>query len=307
VSKSAVSGQQSAVSEYRKRLIMGALMALLAAGVLLADGYLAGWLGGRFYPCLFVAVLLLIVLSCLELHALLGALARPPLYLTLAGTVLLSLASWPGWLAGLGHDPWRDVAWTFAALVLVYFLYEIAVFREPGNVVVRAALFVWILAYLGLLPAFLVQLRFWPDEPDGASAQARGAAALALVIFVPKCCDIGAYFTGRYLGRHRMTPLLSPKKTWEGFAGGMAAAVATALVLGWLVVPLFRRGPIEAVLFGLVVGVAGVLGDLAESLIKRDCGAKDASRSVPGFGGVLDVVDSVLFAAPVAYWWLRGG
>ena len=126
------------------------------------------------------------------------------------------------------------------------------------------------------------------------------------MIFVPKCCDIGTYFTGRYLGRHRMTPLLSPKKTWEGLAGGLVAAMATALLVGWLIVPLFRRGAGEAVLFGLVVGVAGVLGDLAESLIKRDCGAKDASQVVPGFGGVLDVVDSVLFAAPVAYWWLRG-
>jgi phosphatidate cytidylyltransferase len=298
---------KSAGSEYHKRLWMGALMALLAAGALLADGYLATWLGGRFYPCLFVAVLLLIILSCLELHALLAALGRPPLFLTLTGAVLLSLASWSSWLRELPHDPWRDVAWTFAALVLMYFVYEMAVFRQPGNIVVRTALFVWTLAYLGLLPAFLVQLRFWPDEVDGPSAQARGSAALALVIFVPKCGDIGAYFTGRYLGRHRMTPLLSPKKTWEGFAGGMLTAVATALLLGWLVVPLFRHGAVEAVLFGLVVGVAGVLGDLAESLIKRDCGAKDASRTVPGFGGVLDVVDSVLFAAPVAYWWLRGG
>jgi phosphatidate cytidylyltransferase len=293
--------KNAAVSEYQKRLAMGLVMALLAAGVLLADGYLAGWLGRRFYPCLFVSVLLLIVLSCLELHALLATMARPPLWLTLIGPIALGLAGWAP------DDPWRWIASTFAGLVLAYFLYEMAVYREPGNIVMRSALFVWILAYLGLLPAFLLQLRFWPDKPDGPSAEARGAAALALVIFVPKCGDIGAYFTGRYLGRHKMTPLLSPKKTWEGLAGGLAVAVATALLLGWLLVPMFRHGVLEGVLFGLVVGIAGVLGDLAESLIKRDCGAKDASQVVPGFGGILDVVDSVLFAAPVAYWWLRAG
>ncbi len=275
-------------------------MALLAAGMLLADGALADWLGRRLYPCLLLTVVLLSVLATLELHALLAWLVRPPLWLVVIGTVALALAGLPAQMEWVKGDPWRYVAWTFAALVLLDFLYEMARFREPGGVVVRCALLVWMLAYLGLLPAFLVHLRFWPGEP----AEARGAAALALVIFVPKCGDIGAYFTGRYLGRHPMTPILSPKKTWEGLAGGLAASMATALVVNaW--VPLFGTVA-EAALFGLVVGGAGVLGDLAESMIKRDCGAKDASRSVPGFGGILDVVDSILFAAPVAYWWLRG-
>jgi phosphatidate cytidylyltransferase len=125
-----------------------------------------------------------------------------------------------------------------------------------------------------------------------------------LAIFVPKGCDIGAYFTGRLLGRHHMTPLLSPKKTWEGAAGGMVASVAIAIGINRLgpVLPLGLAGEIG---FGATVGAAGMLGDLAESLIKRDCQKKDASQAVPGFGGMLDVVDSVVFAAPVAYWWLK--
>jgi phosphatidate cytidylyltransferase len=282
---------------------MGLVMVLLTAGFLLADGYLAHWLGFRFYPCLFVSYLLLTVLACLELHSLLPGTTRPPLWLALAGTCALALTGWPAHLelSWLGSDPWRHLAWMFAGLVLAGFLYEMAVYQGTDGAVVRCALFVWMLAYLGLLPAFLVQLRFWPA--DAPRPELHGAAALALVIFVPKCGDIGAYFTGRYLGRHPMTPRLSPKKTWEGLAGGLAASMVTALVLN-LLVPMFRW-PAEAALFGLAVGTVGVLGDLAESMIKRDCGAKDASQVVPGFGGILDVVDSVLFAAPLAYWWLE--
>ena len=118
---------------------------------------------------------------------------------------------------------------------------------------------------------------------------------------------MGAYFAGRFLGRHKATPVLSPKKTWEGFAGGLAASVATALVV-WRLGPVFPGGELawlSAVAFGLVVGLTGIVGDLAESLVKRDCQKKDASTVVPGFGGVLDVVDSIVFAAPVVYWWLK--
>ena len=105
-----------------------------------------------------------------------------------------------------------------------------------------------------------------------------------------------------------MTPLLSPKKTWEGFAGGMLGGTLVAVIVAarcgavrCRALPPRRAWRRSA--FGLVVGLAGVLGDLAESLIKRDCQTKDASKSIPGFGGLLDVIDSVLFAAPVAYLW----
>ena len=130
-----------------------------------------------------------------------------------------------------------------------------------------------------------------------------GTVALALAIFVPKCCDIGAYSIGRLIGRHKMTPVLSPKKTWEGLAGGLALAAAAAVLLNRL--GGLGYGDPAAACLGLTVGGAGVLGDLAESLVKRDFQHKDASQVVPGFGGVLDVVDSIVFAAPVSYCWLR--
>jgi phosphatidate cytidylyltransferase len=281
---------------------MGLLMALLATGVLLVDHQLVSWFHVPVYPCLMGTVVLLVVLCTLELHALLDGHPRPPLWLCLAGTLSVTLASVPALVGWRGADasPWRDVAWVVTAVLLFGFLWEMATYRQPGGVVVRLGLLMWLVGYLGLLPAFFVQLRWWPAE----SPSLAGVAALALVIFVPKGGDIGAYFTGRALGRHPMTPLLSPKKTWEGLAGGLILSIVVAIVINRTVAPVLH-GDGAAAAFGLVVGVVGVLGDLAESLIKRDCQKKDASKVVPGFGGVLDVVDSVLFAAPVAYWWLR--
>jgi phosphatidate cytidylyltransferase len=300
------SSQPAKKNETRTRVWMGAILILLVAGVLLLDQSLAGWLGLPLHPCLFLFLLVLGALSCLELHTLLAALPRPPLWLVLLGIVALILSNWPAHLGWTGRppQPWRDLAWVFAAVVLAGFLYELAVFREPGSTIVRCSLLVWMVCYLGLLPSFLAQLRWWPaeaaDQPD-----LRCETAIALTIFVAKGADIGAYFTGRLIGRHRMSPVISPKKTWEGLAGGLALAALIAVVLNRALVPLLPSD-INAALFGVVVGGAGVLGDLAESLIKRDCRQKDASQTVPGFGGVLDIVDSVLFAAPVAYWWLRG-
>jgi phosphatidate cytidylyltransferase len=277
---------------------VGALLILLAAGTLVFDQQFAPWC-----PFLFVLLLVLSLAACVEMLTLLRTLPRPAPWLCCAGVAALVVANWPAHVpptAALGLTPWLCVAGAFAAFVLAVFLVEMATFHEPGESVTRMALAVWLVAYLGVLPSFLAQLRWL------GGGGAAGTMMLALAIFVPKCCDIGAYFTGRFLGRHRMTPVLSPKKTWEGAAGGVALAAVTAVALD-------RLGP-AAVLyheigaevgFGVTVGITGMLGDLAESLIKRDCRQKDASQVVPGFGGVLDVVDAVLFAAPVAYLWFQ--
>jgi phosphatidate cytidylyltransferase len=218
----------------------------------------------------------------------------------LAGVLAVVLANWPAHL--WGGDPWHYIAGTFAAVVLAAFLAEMAVFVEPGGAVVRIALVVWSAAYLGVLPSFLAQLRWLSGGVE--EGDSRGVAAVALAVFVPKSCDVGAYFTGRLLGRHRMAPVLSPKKTWEGMAGGLVLSAGVAVAMNRLLSSLLGSD-LAAAGFGLVVGAAGALGDLAESLLKRDCGRKDASQVVPGFGGVLDVVDAIVFAAPVAYGWIR--
>jgi phosphatidate cytidylyltransferase len=272
---------------------------LLTAAMLVADQWLADW-----DPFLLLFFVVLAPLSCGEMLTLLGPERRPPAWFCHTGVLLLLLGNWPAHLWGgqlvppLGAP--ETIIGLFAGVTLAAFCLEMATYREPGGSVRRISLTVWIMTYLGLLPSFLALLRWLPSSPDYPS---RGVTAIALAIFVPKVCDIGAYFTGRLLGRTPMTPVLSPKKTWEGLAGGLAFATLFAVAVNHFS-PVMSH-VLLAVGFGFTVALAGVLGDLAESLVKRDCRQKDASAVVPGFGGVLDVVDSILFAAPVAYWWLR--
>jgi phosphatidate cytidylyltransferase len=163
------------------------------------------------------------------------------------------------------------------------------------------------LVYIGILLSFAVKLRF--VGPAGSW----GMAALVSLIVVVKLSDIGAYTVGRLIGRHKLTPRLSPGKTIEGAFGGLAFAALgswLALVILW---PRLSRESTPDVAawqwlgYAVTVTLAGTLGDLAESLMKRDMGRKDSSNWMPGFGGVLDLLDSVLVAAPVAYIWWRYG
>ncbi len=309
------------------RILVGTIMAALAVCMLIADLYLV-----PVYPFLLLVILLLALGASSELHRLLTAVPnRPPFWLCAGGVLVVLLANWPVHildyqLGGIGQaklqfglDPWQFVACTFAWVTMLAFVAETPRYRNEGGALMRIALTIFFVAYLGLLPCFLVQLR-WPAPPPYAGPP---HGALTLAIFVPKLGDVAAYFTGRFFGRHRMAPAISPKKTWEGFVGGLLGALATAVLLNRTLNPLLqavhfdpafdpagqssvlRGGDWAAIGFGLTVGLAGVLGDLAESLIKRDCRSKDAADTVPGFGGVLDVIDSILFAAPVAYLWLR--
>ena len=283
----------------RTRLWVGVLLAGLSLGLIVIDERLPPW-----YPFLFLILGGLMLVSCLEVIDLLGPSRRLPGWFCCAAVALVLASNWPAHiLPAFPHvptDPWHWVLGSFTLVILAAFVLEMIAFREPGESVTRVAVTVWLAAYLGLLPGFLIQLRWQPAEAAAPS----GTVALALAIFVPKGGDVGAYMAGRFLGRHRMTPLLSPKKTWEGFAGGLVAAVLVAVTF-YQLDPVLRGVPLAALGFGVTVWVASVLGDLAESLIKRDCRRKDASQVVPGFGGVLDVLDSVVFAAPVAYCWLR--
>jgi phosphatidate cytidylyltransferase len=277
----------------RTRLWMGSLLIALTVGVLLLDGYLVPW-----YPFLFCLMLVLSLLGCREFLALLGPSRRPWPVLCYVGVSLLVVVNWLPHLfplaSSISADPFRWVLGVLAAM---------ASFQpEQSDTLSRLAMLIFVATYLGVLPSFLAQLR-WPESVRAVDAERQAVIALALAIFIPKCCDIGAYTTGRLIGKHKMSPVLSPKKTLEGLAGGLVFGMVAAVLINRLG-PALRGDDWMAAAFGLTVGGTGVLGDLAESLIKRECRQKDASQVMPGFGGVLDVVDSILFAAPVAYLWL---
>ena len=133
-----------------------------------------------------------------------------------------------------------------------------------------------------------------------ALRSATDAWTLAAVILVVKSSDIGAYFTGHAIGRHKLIPWLSPGKTWEGFLGGMALAVAVGAGVGtWGGLPAIDLQ--TGIALGAVMGVVGPFGDLLESALKRGAGMKDSGRIIPGMGGLFDVLDSLLLAGPVAW------
>ena len=131
-----------------------------------------------------------------------------------------------------------------------------------------------------------------------------GLGALILFLAAVKCTDIGAYFTGSAVGRHKMIPWLSPGKTWEGLLGGLAAAAGVSVGIA-AAVPGIPLAPWQAAVFGAVVGLFGQFADLCESLLKRSADVKDSGSLVPEFGGVLDILDSPLLAAPVGYMMLK--
>jgi len=144
--------------------------------------------------------------------------------------------------------------------------------------------------WIGWLFSFLVKLRYLPH----------GAAWVFFIIFVVKMGDSGGYFVGTSFGKTKMTPYLSPSKTWEGALGQFLTCIGCALLskiyLGH--VPI-----LHLFLLGTSLGIVSQLGDLVESLVKRDMGAKD-SGFIPGLGGVLDIIDSLLFAVPLVYFYV---
>jgi phosphatidate cytidylyltransferase len=204
-------------------------------------------------------------------------------------------------LPQLDDQPTERLGWplmAFALVMLWAFVGEMSRYRKPGGVTSNIAVGMLAVAYVGLLLSLVVQLR-------ALGGHVTGMMNLLALIAVVKAADIGAYTVGRLFGRHKMAPVLSPGKTIEGAIGAFVFACLAAY-LAFTYLPVWLecnqpKQPLGWLLYGLVVGAAGMLGDLAESLLKRDLGSKDSSTWMPGFGGVLDLIDSIIFAAPVAY------
>jgi phosphatidate cytidylyltransferase len=292
----------------RWRLFLGVLIIAAFVGLCWLDE-LAPVDGLVLFPVLVVFILLA-TREVLNLAAVGGM--HPLRHVVYAGNLLIAGAAWvaPIWWdffgpgAGQAAEASRPFVtmvteWTMLAVagaVLVAFIAEMRRFEKPGGVTVNLAAAVFAMVYLGFFLSFLVQLRMiW------------GLGALASLLIVVKLGDVGAYTVGRLIGRYKMAPGLSPGKTIEGAAGAFLFSIAASwATFRWLVPALGPEDRLPGpwwgwVLFGVAVCAAGMAGDLAESLLKRDAQRKDSSQLMPGFGGVLDVLDSPLLAGPVAY------
>ena len=142
--------------------------------------------------------------------------------------------------------------------------------------------------------------------PRDEMGHVTGHFYVLFLILVTKFSDMGAYVTGSLIGKHLMVPHISPKKTWEGFFGALAFSTGGACgMVALMHSRLSYLNQVDAVVLGLILGLAAVIGDLGESIIKRSCEVKDSGHLLPGIGGALDLIDSILFTAPLLFFYLR--
>jgi phosphatidate cytidylyltransferase len=310
----------------RHRLIFGPIMIGLLVAAFYADDQLdridiAGtwaqtlFAGRNDLPAGLLMLFVFLVLCALgarELVYLVAAkgIAVSPLMVWLSGTVGLLLI----YILPYQLDSQVTIA-IYASVMAVLFgvallLHTRGERTEGAIAVASSTMFAFL--YMGVLPGFYLAIRRW-----------HSAWLVAAIILVCKSFDIGAYFTGRAVGRHKLIPWLSPGKTWEGLIGGAVTSGVVAVLLAEAgnVIGLWKRwvdaegagGVFEAITLplwpaavaGVVIGLVGQAGDLMASLFKRDAGIKDSGRSIPGFGGIIDVIDSPIIVAPVAYWLLK--
>lgn len=294
---------------------------LLFAALILVPLFMLVWADVRVTPqwpglWLYALALLIWILAAGELRGMIRPDGHVPSRLSVFGsTLLVGLGAGVRVLWNVAGEyppncPVGQFGWPLlglAAAVALSFSVEMYRFRgTETRAAARVAWSVFIAAYLGIPLAFLIALRLLGDS-------SHGMFALLSLLAIVKMSDTGAYAMGRMIGRHPLSPQLSPKKTVEGAVGGILAAMLTALFFRDVLGPWFLGGQsiggsyVGWTAYSVLLALAALLGDLAESLLKRDMGCKDSSRWMAGLGGLLDVLDSVLFTAPVAYMcWVSG-
>lgn len=260
---------------------------VLVTIVLLPIGLLAITVGGIPYLALIALVLALAAWEYVKLFRAGGF--QPAGVLVLAGTVLLVL--------GRAWDGFASASWIISLVVLASMTYHLVSYErgrdQAGSdfAITLSGVF-----YLGWIGAYLISLRDLPD----------GKWWLLLALPAVWLADSGAYMIGSRFGRHKLSPRLSPKKTWEGFWGGVLFGVLGGALLAalWQIGagPASGITPLRGALLGLALSTLTPLGDLGESMIKRQFGIKDSSHLIPGHGGVFDRIDSWLWAAVLGYY-----
>lgn len=247
------------------------------------------YLGGLVYGLVLVAACLA---AAWEIGRMLQAGGRRPFRLVLYGVAgTLPFAAWFRTDRTNGNPLLGGDAMVLLTILLVASLLLVLLRREREGAITDWALSFTAALYIGGLMQFYAPLR---DRPDGA-LWAMATVGLSFV------CDTSAYFAGRSYGRTQLAPSISPKKTVEGAAVGLVLPAIVGAVVGWTV----TGNALHLAGFGFAIAVATVIGDLAESLFKRQTGVKDSGDLIPGHGGLLDRMDSLLFCAPVAVLYLH--
>ncbi|MFN6113440.1 MAG: phosphatidate cytidylyltransferase [Bacteroidota bacterium] len=289
-----------------KRIAVAAVGIPLAVGVV----YLGGWF--------FTAAITLIALQALRefYHLAESKHASPNQSVGLVWAAIILL--WSGWMFASGSEDHSSDSHIFEGVgvlliggylclfMLLGTLITLAaeLFRARENAMLNTALTAFGVFYIGLSMASLFALRHI-DRLFLWGTWGETGASLMMTLFVSVwLADTAAYFVGLSIGKHKLFPRVSPKKSWEGAIGGVVGSTAAFVGMTKLLIPTF---PLDmAITCGVVVGIVGPIGDLAESLQKRDAVVKDSGGVLPGHGGVFDRFDSMLFAAPavlvICYW-----
>ena len=257
-------------------------------------------------PILFYALMILIVvLGLLEYFHLLHLDDRRK---EATATIVISAAytSAVFWQAAspAGVDYSLYDAMAIAAIVFSLFAIHLRMPIKPGetHIPIMASLFGFV--YIPFLAGFCVRVVFFDDQQHGEIV-CSGRGYLLFLLAATKFTDMGAYIVGSLIGKNKMIPHISPGKTWEGTIGALGFTMLAAFGVTWFFgddVPLLT--PMHTAILALLIYLGAVIGDLAESILKRSLAIKDSGSVMPGIGGVLDLVDSVIFTAPIVFIYL---
>lgn len=272
----------------------------LKSGVLLGGALISAVF---FLPIEWVLPVLLLIafLGLIEFYALLDASQIPHFkVIGVLGGLTLITASWFALRTGAVWRNEVEVVVLFATTALILLRQIFCPHSDRPWDSMASTLFGVI--YVAFLFNFILKLLV------GWGPGVHGKMLILYLVLVVKLTDVGAFFIGCAIGRHKLIPRVSPKKTWEGLAGGLLSGLAASLL--FVHFGHGRVGPFDftftdAIVLGLLLPVAGVMGDLIESVLKRAAGVKDSGTFIHGMGGVLDVIDSLLFTAPFLYIYTR--
>jgi phosphatidate cytidylyltransferase len=267
------------------RIIVGAVL----IGVIVALLWLDVHFEDRTCGMIIAPVIgLLVLVAFIEVHHLLKTKGLDALWISggMGSVALATLPVWWQWVGEYSVPAGHHVLMVISGILILIFLDQMAR-RSIDAALSRISATALTVLYLGVGGALVLTVRLY-----------YGMDLLILFLATIKATDIGAYFVGSMFGKHALVKHLSPNKSWEGLLGGLAAGLLVGLGLHWILDVGWAFW--NTLVFALAMGLAGQFGDLCESLLKRSAAVKDSGRLLPEFGGVLDMLDSVLLAAPVA-------